>query len=270
MDWLLSPEVWVALATLTLLEVVLGIDNVIFISILCGKLPESQRRRARNIGLSLALITRVLLLLGLKWMMGLTQPLFSLTLPWMSHAVGLSGKDLILVSGGLFLIWKSVHEIHEKLEGTEGHVSARVAPRFSAVIGQIIALDIVFSLDSVITAVGMANQIGVMIAAVMIAVGVMLAYAGAISDFVERHPTVKMLALAFLVLIGVNLLAEGFHAHIEKGYTYFAMVFAVAVEGLNLRVRARQAPVHLRHPIAEPETAGDPPGATDPEHSQSR
>jgi predicted tellurium resistance membrane protein TerC len=268
MEWLTDPQTWIALLTLTVLEIVLGIDNIVFIAILAGKLPASQQQRARTVGLSLALVTRILLLLSLGLVMKATDPLFRLgPAPVITEAAathagghgpalppdpwGFSGRDLILLFGGLFLIWKSVHEIHHKLEGEEGHVSAKVVPSFGAVIGQILLLDIVFSLDSVITAVGMANQIGVMIAAVIIAVGVMLAFAGRISDFVERHPTVKMLALAFLVLIGVNLLAEGFEQHIEKGYTYFAMFFAVMVEMLNLRLRRNAPePVHLRREIA--------------------
>ena len=250
-DWLTDPGIWAALLTLTALEIVLGIDNVVFIAILAGKLPADQQNRARKVGLSLALITRILLLLTLTWIMGLVHPLFTL---WgeasEKNPTSISGRDLILILGGLFLIWKSTREIHEKLEGEEGHVSTRVAPSFSAVIVQILILDIVFSLDSVITAVGMADQIGVMIAAVVIAVGFMLLFAGAISGFVDRHPTVKMLALSFLVLIGVNLLAEGFGQHIPKGYTYFAMAFSVLVELLNLKMRARsKTPVHLHQPI---------------------
>jgi len=263
MDWLTEPQTWIALITLTLLEIVLGIDNIVFIAILAGKLPPHQQHRARTTGLSLALITRILLLLSLGWVMSLREPLFRLG-PVPLPAVGtghesgfhvpdpwgISGRDLILILGGMFLIYKSTHEIHEKLEGEEGHTSTRVAPSFSAVIVQILLLDIVFSLDSVITAVGMANQIGVMIAAVVIAVGVMLVFSKKISDFVEHHPTVKMLALSFLVLIGVNLLAEGFDQHIEKAYTYFAMGFAVFVEVLNLKMKkSAKAPVHLRQPV---------------------
>jgi predicted tellurium resistance membrane protein TerC len=246
MEWLTDPQVWIALVTLTLLEVVLGIDNVIFISILAGKLPTDQQDRARKVGLSLALIMRILLLLSLGWVMSLTRPLFNIS----NFAV--SGRDLILILGGLFLIAKSTHEIHDKLEGQEGHLSARIPPSFSAVIVQILILDVVFSLDSVITAVGMANQIGVMIAAVVIAILFMLAFSGAISDYVHRHPSVKVLALAFLILIGVNLLAEGFHRHISKGYTYFAMAFSLAVEVINQRVRRLSAqPVQLHHAVSE-------------------
>ncbi len=246
MEWLTQPESWIALVTLTVLEIVLGIDNIIFISILSGKLPHEQQKKARTTGLALATITRVLLLLSLTWVMSLTAPMFSI------FGYDVSGRDLILILGGLFLLFKSTREIHEKLEGEEGHASVAVKPKFSSIIIQILLLDIVFSLDSVITAVGMANQIAIMIAAVIIAVGVMLIAAGSISAFVERHPTIKMLALSFLLLIGVNLIAEGFHQHIPKGYVYFAMAFSMFVEMLNLRLRARRiAPVHLRTPYAE-------------------
>lgn len=231
MDWLTDPQIWISLLTLTALEIVLGIDNIIFISILSGKLPREQQARARRVGLSLALITRVLLLASLAWMVKLTAPLFSL------FGFDVSGRDLILFGGGLFLIVKSVMEIHEKLEGEDGKATARIAPTFAKVIVQILLLDLVFSLDSVITAIGMANKLGVMIAAVVIAILVMLKYAGAISDFVNRHPTLKMLALSFLLLIGVTLVAEGTHQHINKGYIYFAMAFAFGVEMLNLRLR---------------------------------
>ncbi len=231
MEWISDPQIWVSLATLTLLEIVLGIDNIIFISILSAKLPQEQQAKARTIGLSLALITRVLLLCSLAWIVKLTAPLVTV------FSFALSGRDLILLSGGLFLIFKSVREIHEKLEGEHPDQPKKVAPRFNQVIGQILLLDVVFSLDSVITAVGMANHLAVMIAAVMISIGVMLKYAGVISDFVHRHPTLKMLALSFLLLIGVTLVAEGTHQHINKGYIYFAMAFALAVEMLNLRLR---------------------------------
>jgi predicted tellurium resistance membrane protein TerC len=248
MDWLSDPQIWVSLITLTLLEVVLGIDNVIFISILAGKLPVEQQKKARNMGLSLALITRILLLLSLTWVMGLTRPLF--TLPVLDREV--TGRDLVLLLGGLFLIWKSVREVHEKLEEDDGHATkGRTRATFTSVIIQILILDIVFSLDSVITAVGMANQVGVMIAAVIIALIVMLVFAGAISDFVNRHPTLKMLALSFLILIGVALVAEGMGQHIPKGYIYFSMAFAVGVEMLNLKLRAKetkQKPVELHQP----------------------
>lgn len=231
LEALSDPQIWISLLTLTGLEIVLGIDNVIFISILAGKLPREQQPKARQIGLSLALITRILLLCSLAWMIKLTAPLFTIA------GFAASGRDLILLGGGLFLIVKSVREIHEKLEGEEGRAEAKVVPKFSKIIVQILLLDIVFSLDSVITAVGMANELAVMIAAVVISMLVMLKYAGAISDFVNRHPTLKMLALSFLLLIGVTLVAEGTHQHINKGYIYFAMAFAFGVEMLNLRLR---------------------------------
>jgi predicted tellurium resistance membrane protein TerC len=236
---LASPELWIALLTLTLLEIVLGIDNVVFISILAGKLPAEKQAKARKLGLSLALITRVLLLLGISWVAGLTSPLFTLA----GHSV--SGRDLILALGGLFLIGKSTHEIHEKLEGEENSGGQRVAPGFASVVTQILLLDIVFSLDSVITAVGMVNDIPVMIAAVVIALIFMLAFSGYISAFIERHPTLKMLALSFLILIGVALVAESLHQEIPKGYIYFSMAFSVSVEMLNLKLRKKGRPVHL-------------------------
>jgi len=251
MDWLLNPEIWISLLTLTVLEVVLGIDNIVFISILAGKLPPDQQAKARQVGLSLALFTRILLLCGLAYMVRLTQPLLHLpTFGLFAQPHGVSGRDLILITGGLFLLWKSTHEIHDKLEGVDGEVTHRLAPTFWGVIAQILLLDIVFSLDSVITAVGMANRIGVMIAAVIIAVIFMLIFAGRISDFIQRHPTLKMLALAFLLLIGCALVAEGFHKAIPKGYIYFAMAFSIGVESLNLRMRARMkpAPVELHQP----------------------
>jgi len=243
-SWVSSAEGWIALGTLTVLEIVLGIDNIVFISILAGKLRMEDRDRARKIGLSLAMFIRILLLLSITWVMGLTAPLFTVL------SQDISGRDLILLLGGLFLIGKSTHEIHDKLEGHEGQGSARVAASFTAVIVQILLLDIVFSLDSVITAVGMAEHVSVMILAVVIAVGVMLVSAGTISDFVERHPTVKMLALSFLLLIGVSLIAEGFDQHISKGYIYFAMGFSIFVEMINLRVRGKSEPVHLKQPYA--------------------
>ena len=241
MEWLLDPQAWVALATLTALEIVLGVDNIIFISILCGRLPERERARARTIGLILAMLTRLALLFSLAWIMTLTAPLFTVT------AKELSGRDLILIGGGLFLLWKSVHEIHNSLEGEEdGHARAGSAT-FGAVIAQIAVVDIVFSLDSVITAVGMVKEVGVMVSAIVISVGVMLFAAGPIGAFVDRHPTIKMLALSFLILVGMALVGEGWDLHIPKGYIYFAMAFAVAVEMLNLRVRARmREAVHLR------------------------
>jgi predicted tellurium resistance membrane protein TerC len=239
-EWMSSAEGWVALGTLTILEIVLGIDNIVFISILAGKLRAEERERARIVGLSLAMLIRIALLLSITWVMGLTAPLFEVP------TQEISGRDLILIVGGLFLIAKSTHEIHEKLEGGETHASGRVAPSFTSVIIQILLLDIVFSLDSVITAVGMAKDVAVMILAVVIAVGVMLVSSSAISAFVERHPTVKMLALSFLLLIGMSLIGEGFEQHIPKGYIYFAMGFSIFVEMINLRVRAKgAAPVQL-------------------------
>jgi predicted tellurium resistance membrane protein TerC len=245
LGWTSSAEGWIALATLTVLEIVLGIDNIVFISILAGKLRVEDRARARQIGLSLAMFIRIALLWSITWVMRLTTPWFV--------ALGneISGRDMILLVGGLFLIAKSTHEIHDKLEGDEGHGSAKVAASFAGVIIQILLLDIVFSLDSVITAVGMAEDLAVMVLAVVIAVGVMLLSAGAISDFVERHPTVKMLALSFLLLIGVSLIGEGLDQHIPKGYIYFAMGFSIFVEMINLRVRARSKPVHLHQPYTE-------------------
>ncbi len=239
MEWL-TPENLLALLTLTSLEIVLGIDNVIFIAILAGKLPREQQGKARTIGLSLAMFMRVGLLLAIGWVMGLTRPLFG--------ALGhdFSGRDLILLIGGLFLIAKSTYEIHDKLEGAEHEISGAVKPRsFLGTVIQILLLDIVFSLDSVITAVGMARSIGIMIAAVVIAVFFMLAFAGSVTRFIERHPTFKMLALSFLLLIGVMLVAEGFGKHIEKGYIYFAMAFSLFVETLNIRVRKKAEPVQL-------------------------
>jgi predicted tellurium resistance membrane protein TerC len=243
--WTSTAEGWIALATLTVLEIVLGIDNIVFISILAGKLRTQDQERARRLGLSLAMFIRIALLLSITWVMGLTAPLFA--------ALGqeISGRDLILIVGGLFLIGKSTHEIHDKLEGEEGHGSTKVAASFAAVIVQILLLDIVFSLDSVITAVGMAEDVAVMIIAVIAAVGVMLVSAGPISTFVERHPTVKMLALSFLLLIGVSLMAEGFEQHIPKGYIYFAMGFSIFVEMVNLRVRRKSEPVHLHQSYTE-------------------
>jgi predicted tellurium resistance membrane protein TerC len=243
MVFLLSAESWAALLTLTVLEIVLGIDNIVFISILAGKLPAEQRRLARILGLGLAMGTRILLLLSLTWIMRLTRPLFTI------GPQDISGRDLILLMGGMFLLWKSTREIHERLEGGTGesHQEGRKANTMTSVLVQIAFLDIIFSLDSVITAVGMANQIGVMVAAIMIAVGIMMWASGPLGDFVERHPTIKMLALSFLLLIGMALVAEGFHQHIPKGYIYFAMGFSVLVEMLNLRARRASEPVEL-HP----------------------
>ena len=245
MDWITDPQIWISLLTLTALEIVLGIDNVIFISILAGKLPQAQQAKARKLGLMIALVTRILLLCSISWVMSLTKVLF--TLPVMD--VGITGKSLILFIGGLFLMGKSVMEIHEKLEGEDGHAtSGGKGASFQSTIIQILLLDIVFSLDSVITAVGMATQLWVMITAVMIALGVMLAFAGTISDFVNRHPTLKMLALSFLILIGVMLVGESLGQHIPKGYIYFSMAFAFGVEMLNLRLRAKSKPVELHQP----------------------
>ncbi len=240
MELLADPQAWIALATLTALEIVLGVDNIIFISILVGRLPEAQRNRARLIGLGLAMGTRVLLLLSLAWIMSLTSALFTVA----AHEV--SWRDIILIGGGLFLLWKSVHEIHNSLEGVmDGHGAAAAQATFGSVLIQIAIIDIVFSVDSVITAVGMVDEVAVMITAIMIAVLVMMFAAKAIGDFVDRNPTIKMLALSFLIMVGMALVAEGFGFHVPKGYIYFAMAFSVAVEVLNLKVRARAAPVKL-------------------------
>ncbi|MFP3941936.1 MAG: TerC family protein [Thermoanaerobaculia bacterium] len=239
MDWLTNPEIWIGLATLTALEIVLGIDNIIFISILAGKLPEDQQPKARRLGLGGAMVMRILLLLSIAWVIRLTAPLFTVV------GQEISGRDLILLVGGLFLLAKATYEIHDKLEGEEGHASKKVAASFAGVIVQIMLLDVVFSIDSVITAVGMVDEVGVMIAAVVIAVAVMMIAAGPISRFVEARPTVKILALSFLLLIGMSLVAEGLDQHIPKGYIYFAMGFSVFVEMLNLKLRERR-PVHLR------------------------
>ena len=246
MEWLGSPEAWVALITLTALEIVLGIDNIIFISILVGRLPAHQQQKARTIGLALAMATRIILLLSLAWVMGLTKPLFTL----FDHAV--STRDLILIGGGMFLFFKSTMEIHNSLEGEEGaHVGSKTAG-FVGVLLQIAVLDIIFSLDSVITAVGLAKHLPVMILAIVIAVGVMMFAARAIGEFVDAHPTIKMLALSFLILVGVTLVADGLGMHIPKGYVYFAMAFSAGVEMLNLKMRKRKAPpVHLRKPVQE-------------------
>jgi predicted tellurium resistance membrane protein TerC len=240
MEWLTDPQIWIALATLTALEVVLGIDNVVFISILASKLPTTQQSRARRLGLLLAMGTRIALLFAITWVIRLTAPLFAVL------GQEISGRDIILIAGGLFLLAKSTHEIHEKLEGESGRTAERIPPSFASVLVQIMLLDIVFSLDSVITAVGMVDDIAIMIAAVVIAVGFMMLFAGPVSTFVERHPTVKMLALSFLLLIGMLLIAEGLDQHIPKGYIYFAMAFSVFVETLNLRLkRTKQPPVKL-------------------------
>lgn len=246
MDLIFTPEIWIALLTLTTLEIVLGIDNIIFITILAGKLAEKQQDRARQVGLLLAMLTRIALLFSLGWLVGLTEPLFTL------FGVEITGRTLILVGGGLFLLAKATYEIHDKLENEEGHSSARVAATFGAVIVQIVLLDIVFSLDSVLTAVGMVEEIEVMVAAVVIAVLIMLAASGPISRFVDERPTLKILALSFLLLVGVSLVAEGFDVEIPKGYIYFAMFFSLFVETLNQRLRGRPAadPVHLRQRYA--------------------
>jgi predicted tellurium resistance membrane protein TerC len=247
MEWLFNPEIWIQLVTLTALEIVLGIDNIVFISILAGKLPAGQQGKARNLGLSLAMLTRIALLFSIVWLTKLTVPLFTI--------VGneISGRDIIFIIGGLFLLAKSTFEIHAKLEGPEGESSRQAqAMSFANAIIQIILLDIVFSLDSVITAVGMANKLGIMIAAVVIAVGFMLLFSRFISNFVEHHPTIKMLALSFLLLIGIILIADGLGQHISKGYVYFAMAFSVFVEMLNLKMRKHEAaPVKLRQPYIE-------------------
>jgi predicted tellurium resistance membrane protein TerC len=245
MDWITSPEAWIALLTLTVLEIVLGIDNVIFISILAGKLPREKQGTARTAGLGLAMLMRIGLLFSLTWIMRLTAPLFTVL------GEEISGRDLVLLIGGLFLLYKSTHEIHDRLEGDEGEDSVRARPSLASVLVQIMLLDIVFSLDSVITAVGMADDLGVMITAVVIAVGFMMVFAAPVSGFVERHPTVKMLALSFLLLIGLTLIADGLGRHIPKGYIYFAMAFSVAVEMLNIRMRKKTSaarPVELHEP----------------------
>jgi predicted tellurium resistance membrane protein TerC len=243
-DWLADPNAWIALATLTALEIVLGIDNIIFISILVGRLPAERRDIARRLGLTLAMGTRILLLLSLAWIMRLTEPLFTVL------GQEISGRDLILVGGGLFLLWKSVHEIHASLEGEHeeaGAAGAAARATFGGVLVQIAIIDIVFSLDSVITAVGLADQVSVMVIAILASVAVMMFAAKSIGEFVDRHPTIKMLALSFLVLVGVTLIAEGFGTHVPKGYIYFAMAFSVAVEMINIRLRKRMAkPVQLR------------------------
>jgi predicted tellurium resistance membrane protein TerC len=244
MDWFSDPNAWLGLLTLTALEVVLGIDNIIFISILAGKLPAEQQPKARRLGLVGAFVSRMLLLLSIAWIVRLTRPLFEV----FGH--GVSGRDLILLLGGLFLIGKATHEIHDKLEGEEGHVTTKLRTSLARVVVQIMLIDIVFSLDSVITAVGMVDQVSIMVGANIVALGIMLAAAGGISRFVERHPTIKMLALSFLVVIGINLVAEGSGFRIPKGYTYFAMFFSIMVELLNIKMRARSAhPVKLHQPI---------------------
>ena len=285
LEWIASPEAWVALVTLTALEIVLGIDNIIFISILVGRLPTAQRNRARVQGLALAMITRIMLLLSLAWMMRLTEPFFTIPLGQFDvgmdeahwrDALAISGRDLILILGGLFLLWKSAHEIYESMEADEHESEVRAPSRYWLVLVQIAIIDIVFSLDSVITAVGMASHVEVMVIAIVLAVGVMMLAAKSIGDFVDAHPSIKMLALSFLILVGVVLIAEGVGQHIPKGYIYFAMAFSVGVEMLNIQARKRrmagaapaQEPVQLRDkPHAapdrgEPQWVGDEPDHT--------
>jgi predicted tellurium resistance membrane protein TerC len=244
MDWIADPQAWIAFITLVALEIVLGVDNIIFISILAGKLPLGQQNRARIVGLALALVMRIILLFSLSWVIALTAPLFTI---WQEE---ISGRDLILILGGLFLLAKATFEIHENLEGERGHASARVKATFTSVILQIFLLDAVFSLDSVITAIGMVEQIEIMIAAVVVAIVFMMVFAGPVGSFVQRHPTVKMLALSFLLLIGLTLIVEGFDVHIPKGYIYFAMGFSVFVEMLNLRLRRKTDPIRLHERYA--------------------
>lgn len=246
MELLTDPQAIIALITLTALEIILGIDNIIFISILAGKLPKQQQKKARIIGLGLAMITRIGLLFSLTWLMKLTTPLFSV----IGHDI--SGRDLILILGGLFLLGKSTLEIHEKLEGEEGEASTRAAASFAGILIQIMFLDIIFSLDSIITAIGMARQLPIMVAAVVIAVGFMMLFSGAVSAFIDRNPTIKILALSFLILIGVALIGDGLGMHIPKGYVYFAMAFSVGVEMLNIKVRGRgKHPVKLHQPYVD-------------------
>jgi predicted tellurium resistance membrane protein TerC len=255
MDWLSDPQIWIALATLTFLEIVLGVDNIIFISILSGKLPPDQQPRARRLGLLAAMFMRIGLLFSLAWIIKLTAPWFTVL------GQEISGRDLILILGGLFLLGKSTYEIHDKLEGEEGHASAKVAASFASVIFQIMLLDMVFSLDSVITAVGMVDELWVMVTAVIVSIGIMMLSAESISAFVNQHPTVKMLALSFLLLIGMSLLLEGFDHHIPKGYIYFAMGFSVFVEMINLRLRKTTKPVHLKDRyVQDPEPGGGAAG----------
>ena len=250
MEWLADPQIWIAFLTLTALELVLGIDNIVFISILSGKLPPQQQSKARYIGLALALVMRVILLFSLTWVIGLTAPLFAV------FGQEISGRDLVLLIGGLFLLAKSTHEIHGSLEGEEGHKSAKIYPSLVSVLIQIALLDMVFSLDSVITAVGMVNNLWIMIAAVVVSIVFMMGFAGSIGAFVQKHPTIKMLALAFLILIGVTLIAEGLDQHISKGYIYFAMAFSVLVEILNMRLRrVKTEPVHLHNAYDDKEEA---------------
>ncbi len=248
MDWISDPQIWIAFLTLVALELVLGVDNVIFISILAGKLPQHQQSKARKTGIALAVVSRVLLLLSLSWIIGLTTPIFSIL------DFHISGRDLVLLIGGLFLMGKATMEIHEKLEGAEGHSSTKVKATFWSVILQVMVLDIVFSLDSVITAVGMVDEVAVMIAAVIVAAIGMVLSADRLANFVESHPTVKMLALSFLLMIGFTLIVESLHQHIPKGYIYFAMGFSIFVEMLNLRIRkTEREPIKLHQPYAKEE-----------------
>jgi predicted tellurium resistance membrane protein TerC len=261
MEWLADPKIYMAFLTLTILEIVLGVDNIVFISILAGKLPSERQAKARQTGLMLAVVTRIIFILSISSIMRLTTPLFTVPIPTAEGKPNaITGQELILILGGLFLIAKATYEIHHKLEGEEGHTAARVAPTFTAVVLQILVVDLVFSIDSIITAVGMVERspahpayapLAVMISAVLVSVAFMIAFSGPISEFVNRHPTVKMLALAFLVLIGVSLLTQGFGYKIPKGYIYFSMAFSVLVEMLNIRVKkAKTAPVKLRQPIS--------------------
>lgn len=245
MEWLADPQAWIALATLTALEIVLGIDNIIFLSIVVGRLPQEQRQLGRILGLAGAMVTRILLLFSLAWIMRLTEPLFTI------FSEEISGRDLILIFGGLFLLFKSTHEIHGSLEGEEESSETSIKGGFTSIIIQIAIIDIVFSLDSVITAVGMAEHVEVMVIAIVIAVIVMMLFARAIGDFVDTHPTVKMLALSFLILVGVSLIAEGMDVHIPKGYIYFAMAFSVIVEMLNIKLRKKAEVVHLHKSLKE-------------------
>jgi predicted tellurium resistance membrane protein TerC len=250
-EWIATPEAWIALATLTALEIVLGVDNIIFISILVGRLPPRQRDLARRLGLGLAMLARLGLLFSIAWVMGLTEPWFAVL------GEEISGRDVILIVGGLFLLAKSTHEIHNALEGESGGHGGVAAASFGAVLAQIAVLDIVFSLDSVITAVGLVDHVSIMAIAIVLAVGVMLLAAKAIGEFVDAHPTIKMLALSFLILVGVTLMAEGFDVHVPKGYIYFAMAFSIGVEMLNMRIRRRREPMALRKRMVEsPEAEG--------------